>query len=308
MRNLQEYKAIVEDIIRYINENVEKDGLQSLTIVGSFADPNHKMEYLNDLDIFYIYDDAVEEGKRVRIRKDIHSSIVKLNDEIVELFSDDDIEVKPSYDCGPIKPVPNAKIQIELHNLIYTVNRWLREEPIILFDRARLYRLLYGKPPGDIYNAEKISKYSVIRDIFGIDDCINMIKSKVVKYYIWEIDPKNENIMKIVKKEKNLQQNTQENLSRYIELIFYSVIKSSINSVRVFRGEANFAREDCDYFLNFCKKFEKKDFLIKILQLKDRYRAGKLKLTEGLVLDLANNGVEYLYKLKDFLEKSEEAN
>ncbi|MHA1853499.1 MAG: hypothetical protein ACTSUF_08315 [Candidatus Heimdallarchaeaceae archaeon] len=131
---------------------------------------------------------------------------------------------------------------------------------------------------------------------------------KHVKEYVWDIDPENENIMKIVKKEKNLQQNTQENLSRYIELIFYSVIKSSVNTVRVFRGEANFAREDCNYFLKTCKNFEERSFLEKILHLKDEYRTGKLKLNEEFVLNLGATSVQYLYKLKRFLEKSEAVN
>ena len=295
-----DYTYIIERIIETIKENTPKNNLYSLAIVGSFANSQHKLEMINDIDILYIYDDAIFDGKHARIDRGIYFSILQLNKDIRNEFAND-MEIISSYDCGPFKPIIDGKRKIEIHNLIYTVNRWLREEPTFLYDRARLYRLLYGKPPSTIYDVKSFSIYSVIRDLYGIDHCLQMIRSKRIKYCVWEQDPNNINIMKIGVREKDIGESTYENMCRMLELIFYAVIRSTVNSIRIFTQEAHYYREDCKIFMSTFSNFKEKKFLKEILTLKDRYRNGKLRFDNKVVSRLSDNCITYLEELKMLL-------
>lgn len=112
------YKQIIKDIIEYLKKYTPKNGLYSLSIVGTLADPDHPLELINDIDILYIFEDAVKIGKKVRIDTNIYKSIVDLNNAISDSFSNS-VEIISSYDCGPFKPILEMnKIKIELHNLM----------------------------------------------------------------------------------------------------------------------------------------------------------------------------------------------
>lgn len=296
------YKNVIGGLIEYIKEKAPKKGLYSLSVVGAFANPNHKIELINDVDILYIYDDVVPYGKRARLSRSINSCIVQLNEEITSKFSNS-IEIVPSYECGPFKPPPDGKFKIEVHNIIYTINRWLREEPTFLFDRARLNRLLCGEPPGSISDVKQISKYAVIRDLYGIDHCIHMIKTKCIKYCIWEPDPANDQAMRISVKERDVGNLSNENLFAFMEFLFYSNIRPSVNSVRIITKQAHYYRQDCTRFVRIFKDFDMKELLGEVLDMKHKFRNNRLKINEDMAARLSTQVVLYLEKLKDYLEK-----
>lgn len=296
-----DYKQIIKDIIEYLKKYTPKNSLYSLSIVGTLADPDHPLEIVNDIDILYIFEDAVQIGKKVRIDTNIYKSVVDLNNAISERFSNR-VEIIPSYDCGPFKPIPEKnRIKIELHNLVYTVNRWIREEPIFLYDRARYFSLLYGRTSGSIYNIDNLSEYVVIRDLFGIDHCIQMIETKSIKYCIWEPDPNDESTMKIGVREIDLNEKSWENQCMLVELIFYGVIKSSVNSIRIYTKEVNNYKKDCDAFFPAFNDLESIEFLEVILELKDKYRQGQLTISDDILLPLSERSISYLKNLKVYL-------
>lgn len=296
-------KQAIKDIIEYLRKYTPRKGLYSLSIVGTLADQSHPLELINDIDILYIFEDAVQTGKKARIDKGIYESIVHLNKAISDKFSNK-IEIISSYECGPFKPIPERnKIKVELHNLIYTINRWIREEPTFLYDRARFFKLLYGKTSGSIYNINSLSEYVVIRDLYGIDHCIQMIKTRSIKYCIWEADPKDESAMKIVVREIDLSEKTWKNQCMLMELILYGVIKSSVNSIRIYTKQVNNYKKDCSLFISEFTNLESNDFLKDILELKDKYRRGQLTISDDILLPLSERSISYLSNLKDYLLK-----
>lgn len=297
--NTNKLRKDLESIISDITYFANKKGLFSLSIVGTLANPLHEFEEINDIDILYIYEDSMNDGKKSRISSEVYESIEELNRIIIDKYSRDYVIVS-NYECGPFKPIPEAGVvKIELHNIIYTVNRWLKEEPSFLFDRARFHRLLYGKSPGDIYNVERLTKYTVIKDLFGIEHCIKMIKDKEIKYCIWEhIDDEN---LKVGVKSKELQLDSYESKCKFIELIFYSIIKSSVNSVRIFTNNVSVYKIECEKFSQYFASMEYVDFLDEILHIKKEFRNNNLDLKLLDFTDLADRSIKFLYNLKQSL-------
>jgi len=75
-----------------------------------------------------------------------------------------------------------------------------------------------------------------------------------------------------------------------------------VNAVRMITKSANDYRHDCLLFVNEFKEFDMREFLLQAIELKDKYRKGELNINGKFVHDLIHKSIQYLEKLKSFLE------
>lgn len=310
--NLDKEKAKdeIEDITKFIAQNVRKKGLISLSVVGSFSDPEHKAEVVNDLDVLYIYEDYDPTIKKPRITEGIYQDVKKLYQKIENEFSSGILDIVECERCGPFKPIPKKKPILEIHHILYTVNRWMREEPTFLLDRAKRFKKFEDSrldellEPGDIYRINKISKYCVIRDFYGINHSLAMIKDKVITYCVWRKDPRVLRTRTVKSTYADISDHKNPEIQRaLVELLCYSVIKCGLNAKRVYNSDfCEILRIEYEQYEDVFKDFEFKETFQKARDIKNQLRQSEFDMALDEIKKFEEEVVKYLLELRKWLE------
>jgi len=303
----EHFKTIVDDICKFIAAHAPREGLLSISIVGSMANPKYEIEDVNDLDVFYIYEDADHAKKTPSLSNNVYLGIEEMNREIFAQFSSNDLEIYPFYKCGPYKPQYSGKTVIMMHNLIDTGSRWLRESPIFVLDRCRLNRLLSGVPCDEINSIDAISTHNVINDKYGIKHCRKMIEGRRIDYRHWP-SPNNGNT-RVVQEDSDFLVAKQRNddicsRSKYVELLKYCAVRSTINAARSISGTVFYLEEELEKLHRVMGDFKSLDFIKKSMLLLQA--ESKKKTSDDSLSSLTSVAVDvdkYLGDLEQYLQK-----
>lgn len=271
-------KKIIKDCIKNLNN--EKD-LISLTLVGSFSNPNKKLESSNDLDFVLIYD---------RISNKDLIKLKKLAKKIKNNYSSNEIEINYTFKIGPIKIVSKKPKSILIHFLVYSKDSFNKYESITVRYSFQYYPPLLGKSIKEINNFSDGVHIDLFNNIDGIPARRSWIINKKIEY----IEPLPDGVKISQVKLKN---------SLYLEVIFYSVLWLANDMLRL-KGEYF---PDID--LEICKKFKEifnitlNDFPEKIFYYKRKLRNDKY-FDKRNTENIKNLALEFLSQCEDYIKNN----
>lgn len=302
--NQNKIKEIITDLKREMN----KTDLLSLSIIGSFSNPNHRVEWTNDLDILYIFkdmefsDENSNKKSKEKLNKECLEEIYRVSDFIVKKHSDDVYDIIPCYKCGPFKQPPNGKIIIELHHIINTVNSFRDDDSTFLYDRTNTFNLIWGKKPSEIINIEKLKASNVINDVYGINNSISMIENRELFFWIW-ISPY-DNAPFLTMKRKSEPLCTMNNNYQCFEFLCYSIIKNVVNTIRMLTDSVYMLDEKNDKKLlaNFLPE---KDYLFfkEMIGIRKKLRLKEVNIMDINIDKFINQTLIFLQDLKKSIKK-----
>ena len=273
-------KKIIDRILEEIIENFkEYENLISLTLVGSFANPDKKLENFNDVDLVFILKKITE--------KDI-KKLKKLGKDLKKKYSNTQIGITYTLKIGPIKILSKKPKTIMLHFLVYSKKEYTKYESALTRFSFQHYKPLIGKSLKETNRIKQIKKKDLFNEIDGIPTMRKWIKTRIAEY----IEPTEEGI-----KIKSIKLASKQ----YLEIICYSVLRLASNMVRLRRSYVDIDKKMCEEFSKIYP-IELKEFPKEILKLKRKIRKGE-KLSTNKIKEIKNKALKFINQCEDFLSK-----
>src|SRR3972149_8327754 len=224
-------EKIIELIISDIKTQFKNEhNLDSLSLVGSFANPNKKLEDSNDLDFVIIFDKLTSKNLM-----NLKSFAKKIRDK----YSSKEIDINYTFKIGPIKISSKKSKSILIHFLVYSKYSFLNYESKTVRYSFQFYPTIIGKSINEINGFPEGVNIDLFNDIDGIPARRSWITSGKIKYI--ETVPSGVKIT-----ETRLKKDT------YLEVVFYSILWLANDMLRL-RKEYY---QDID--LEMCKSFKKR--------------------------------------------------
>ncbi len=266
---IKKLKEGLEEIIR------KKKGIITLTPTGSLSQEDILKEKSGDLDYILVVKE-INENFYLDLEKDISK--------LCKSYSNKDLKIIPFIGLGPVHPIPiNGKKRILLDIGLFDENKfgkYLENDPLPA-NSFKNYKPSLGKSIKQMIedykkqgrNIRTISKEDLLNAAVGIKDCIRMLNTGIYPFLSYR-DPSTTKYSGLHRYEAKT---TNKN---YPELIFYSVIKCAMNTLRVkgyFAGCNPTDKEIVDMFEKEIKDFpyNQASFPRRILKIKKKYRSCK---------------------------------
>lgn len=276
-------EKIIRDILNEIVETFRNDNnLLSLTPVGSFVNPDKKLEKFNDLDLVFIFKDL--SAKEI-------NNIKKIGKKLKNEFSDKNIEIVYTLKMGPIKFSSKKQKIILIHFIVLSQESYVNYIPPLVRFSFQHFPPIFGKSLKRINHIKNITKEDLFNDFIGIPAMRRWIKNKTVEY----LEPKTDGIKMTHLKLDNKQ---------YFEIIFYSILRLASNMVRLKGMYVDIDRK-------MCKEFEKeypitlKDFPERIIELKGKMRNDE-KTSSEEIKELKLKSLKFINQCEAFLKTQRE--
>lgn len=274
-------ERIIKEMLKEVTDTFRDDeNLISLTPVGSFANPNKKLEKFNDLDLVFVFR---------KINAEDVKKLKELGKTLKESFSDKNTDIEYTLKIGPIKFASKKRKMIIIHFLVYSQKGYKIYESAVTRFSFQHYKPALGKLLKEISEIRKIKKKDLFNEIDGIPVMRKWIENKIVYY----LEPK-ENGIKIISMRLDSKQ--------YMDIIFYSVLRLASNMVRLKGMYADIDKKMCNAFERHYPIILKQ-FPEKTLILKERTRKGK-GLSTKEIEELKNESLEFINQCEYFLRKS----
>ena len=266
---------IVSDIV---NEVKADKNLSSLSLVGSFSNPDKELESSNDLDFVFIYE---------KLGKESLDSLKKLAVDLRKKYSSEKVEINYTFKIGPIKLSSNKLQSILIHFLVYSKENYFKYESVLTRYSFQHYPQLLGLPLKEVNNFKSVVDIDLFNDIDGIPAIKKWIHEGAIPY----IEPTFKGV-----KISNIKLKNEV----YLEVIFYSILWLSNNLLRVF-GEFH---PDIDS--DMCMKFKQKipiklnNFPLQVYKYKKLIRNNKT-LSDENIEDLKKNALRFVEECESYL-------
>lgn len=270
----------IERIIKEIIKRLKHDkNVVSITLVGSFADDNKKLETFNDIDLVLI----LKEVKSKDVKK-----LKKLGKYFKKTFSTKEIGITYTLKIGPIKVVSKKQKTMMLHFLIYPEKEYTKYESSLTRYSFQNYKPLLGKSLKEINEVKFVKKYDLFNDIDGIPAMKKWIKTKSAGY----VEPTEKGI-----KIRPLKLTDKQ----YEEIIIYSILRLASNMLEVLGKKSDI---NADTYKKFGKIYpiKLKNLPLNALKLKKRLRKGK-KLSKNKRKELQKKALEFISQCETILIK-----
>ncbi|MEK6927418.1 MAG: nucleotidyltransferase domain-containing protein [Nanoarchaeota archaeon] len=267
-------EPIISDILNCIKNKLSKNKeIVSLTLVGSFANPDKKLEKFNDIDLVIILD---------KVTKEKLSKIENIAKEIKEKFEDNKTGITHTFKIGPIKVKSKKKTTVMLHFLVYDPDKYVKYESTLTRHSFQFHNPLIGKPLKTISEIKRITKTDIFNEIDGIP-----AKKKIVNKIIEYLEPS---------ERAYILNNYHPSESEYSEQIIYSVLRLANDILNLEGNVLKINKEMCNSFQNKVA-IRLNSLPLEVLELKNKIRQGyELTETEQENLKL---------KSKEFIEQCE---
>lgn len=240
-------RLIIDEIVN--NSRTDKS-LLSLSLVGSFTNPDKKLESSNDLDFVFIYENLTPE---------ILDNIKHLAANLKKTYSSDKINIEYTFKIGPIK-MPSKKPQnILIHFLVYSKEAYFKYESVLTRYSFQHYPPLVGWPLKEVNNFKSVVDIDLFNEIDGIP---------AIKYWI------NKKRVPYVEPTKNGYKITESKLENeaYLEVMFYSVLWLANNLLRTLGSyHPNIDKVMCEDF-NIKIPIKSHEFPLKAYHYKTKLR------------------------------------
>lgn len=268
----------IRKIIKELIERLKHDkNIVSITLVGSFADDNKKLEKFNDIDLVLI----LKELKSKDVIK-----LKRLGKYLKKKFSTKKTGITCTLKIGPIKVVSEKQKTMMLHFLVYPEKEYTKYESSLTRYSFQNYKPLLGKPLKEINEVKFVKKNDLFNDIDGIPTMKEWIKTKSAEY----VEPTEKGI-----KIKPLKLTNKQ----YEEIIIYSVLRLASNMLRILGEKSDTNSKTYNQFRKVYP-IKLKDLPLKTLKLKGKLRKGK-KLSENERKELQKKALEFINQCETIL-------
>ncbi len=250
---------IKQKIIKSVKLELSKiPQIKSLTLVGSHANLNKKLERITDLDFIIIAS---------KLDSRVFSNINKTLKLIALKYKRKRVSIAVEERIGPIKLKVRNKFNIIIHQIIFDISsykNYCENSPLTAYDWQR-FKPLFGMQLKEFNEIKKIDNEDLIEKRLGIDHYINMISNKNVDCLVYKVTNRN----LIVEIEK-----VRISIKDLIQLMYHALFNTMNNRLKILEGR-NSHHEFNKLSYVFFKKFpyiKYKVFFNNLYKLRNKIR------------------------------------
>ena len=266
---------MIQTLLKEIQQKFKRDkNLLSLTLTGSFSNPNKPLEKFNDIDLVFIFK---------KVTKNVLEGFHALGIAMGDTYSNNNIGITYTLKIGPRKEKSDKPKTIMLHFLVYSKESYLQETTVTRFTWKQ-YEPLLGKPLKKFSNVTIITKEDVQNTIDGIPAMKRWIQTKSAEY----VEPRGKTT-RIVR----IQLDTIE----YLEVICYSILMLATNMLRIKKIYTDTHEAMC---IAFQQQYliQLRTFPKTILQHKKDLRRGRV-FSEEKVKELKRTAIQFIKQCEE---------
>ncbi|MCD4709173.1 MAG: hypothetical protein K8S62_15730 [Candidatus Sabulitectum sp.] len=235
--------------------------LVSLSIIGRPIS-QRRIDTVMDIDTLVIVNGPMT--------KNLYHCVSSIFAELCNM-SDTDVGISYQIADGPVKPLPQTRINLFFHVLLHTVDSY-KSSPLKLVKTSwqSEARTLLGIPVYQIQTYFTLSLTDIIRGPLGIRHCCDLIESTGSAYLIWQ-KAENERL------DLSFSPVFFSERCEVVEICFYGVLRGASNALRWwFNSPKSFGIDLSDMitFSDFFFDFQSKNLPMKMWKKKSALRMG----------------------------------
>lgn len=269
----------------------ESSALLSASIIGRDL-IYRRIDQVLDVDTVIVVTDPMDENKLAKIER----IFIKLRNQ-----ETNNIGITYAMAEGPIKPLPQKRVNIFFHVLLHTISSY-KNSPLILVKNSWQYEShhLVGAKLSDIQIIPEPALTEIVNGALGIMHCKELVEEKKSSYFSWDT---NSNNCQLVTKEVKFNEGCE-----ILEICFYSILRAASNALRYILGHTwgiGINAEDMLVFQDVFSELKASNIPFSVVQKKGVLRQGAWYPTNQDVMDWLDISLSFLEELGGCLPKKE---